>query len=82
MKYILDKCSSPGWSKEFDSEFDARQELLSHICNTCLAGDFTYIGEGGTFITESWDEPAPDQNNIHDLLSTACGCEFGYEEVE
>lgn len=81
MKYILYKMSSPGWEEEFESEFEARRCLLGHICGGCLEGSRTYVGENGELITdEDGDEP-PDRNNTHELLSTACGCEFGYEEV-
>lgn len=70
MKYILIKVSAPGWEKTFATEYDARQELLSHVCKLCLQAH------------EEVDSPAPDVNDIHSLLSTACGCEFMYEEVE
>lgn len=83
MKYILSKCSSPGWEKVYDTEYDARIELRSHICNDCMLGDYTYVGENGELITEEgFDDEPVDPNNIHDLLGTACGCEFEYEEVE
>jgi hypothetical protein len=82
MIYELCKASAPGWVKEYECEYDARQELLKWICKSCLAGSREYIGENGeVVIDEDGDEP-PDQNNIHELLSTACGCEFMYEEYE
>lgn len=68
----LIKVSNPGWEKEFETEADARAELLKYICKVCLSGKEYYSGE-------LVQEPAPNQNYIHDLLGTSCGCEFWYE---
>lgn len=60
------------WTKYFECEYDARQELLRRICRRCLDDN------------DEWDCPIvpPDTNNIDELLATPCGCEFDYEEVE
>ena len=65
MKHELVKRSEPGWAKLFDTEDEARAELLKYICRSCLL---------------PWDQSdSPDPENIHDLLCTPCGCEFLYE---
>lgn len=79
MKHILHKYSGEGWEKSFDTEYDARQELLRHICSDCLDGVRVYL-EDGEFV---YDEIEPvDIHDIHSLLATACGCEFGYTEED
>lgn len=35
MTYVLYKMSAPGWKLEFDTEEQARDELLKHICDQC-----------------------------------------------
>lgn len=82
MKHILTKYSSKGFKKVFDTEYDARQELLSHICGLCLkGGSEQYLDDKGNWVTYYYKDEIPDIHSIDDLLGTACGCEFGYEEV-
>ena len=81
IKHIIEKCSSPGWTKEFSCEYDARQELLKHVCGECLTNQYTYMGEGGKLVTEQDNNEPINIHNIRDLLGTACGCEYNYEEV-
>lgn len=66
MSVTLVKASVPGWEKNFDTEEEARVELLKHICSTCLEG----YGEFKT----------PDQGDIKSLLGTPCGCEYWLED--
>lgn len=69
---MLYKCSAPGWKKEFESEIEARHYLFNNcICNACKAGD-----------EEFGKEPVDINSSIDSVLSTACGCEHGYEEIE
>jgi hypothetical protein len=75
--HTLIKASAPGWEKKFASVEDARVELLMRICKSCLTGEQEYVGAGGTTVIRP--RPAPDPNDIHDLLGTPCGCEFWYE---
>lgn len=69
MKHILYKVSSPGWVKVFNSEYDAKMELLNYIRNNCIEGD-----------EEVGDKPISHNDSISTLLSCPCGCEFDYEE--
>jgi len=78
MKYLLHKCSTPSWTKEYDSEYDCRQELLRHICKDCLEGSINYY-QDGEWVKEDSEDP-PNIHDIEELLSTPCGCEFSYEE--
>ena len=48
---------------------EARELLLMNICDGCLNGN---VDEGC--------EDAPDQSNIEDLLSTACGVQYWVED--
>lgn len=75
----LIKASSPGWEKEFSTIEEARVELLKHICGSCLAGELRYVdtSQEDGFGVET-REP-PDQDDIHSLLGTSCGCEYWYE---
>lgn len=68
----LHKCSIPSWTKEYKTLDEAKEELLLHICNTCIIGD-------------EWpDMPPspPDINDIYSLLGTPCGCEYEVEVIE
>lgn len=69
MQHILYKISSPGWVKVFDSEYDARMELLKYICSACMKGE-----------KEFGDKPLSPNDSIDTLLCCPCGCEFDYEE--
>lgn len=71
----LIKRSSPGWVKEFTSKFALRQELLRHICSTCLDGEITYIGANSEFVTERFGR-VPNRRKWQHLLGTGCGCEY------
>ena len=82
MKHILTKYSFPdSFQKVFDTEYDARQELLAHICGLCLKGGEQYLDDKGNWVKDYYEDEIPDIHSIDDLLGTACGCEFGYEEV-
>ena len=74
--------ASEEWDKTFDTEEEARVELLKHICSACLAGgeweDFDENGVTRGII--SIDQP-PNPNDIGELLGTPCGCEYGVEET-
>lgn len=70
MKYILTKYSSPGWEKEFASEGELKQELYKHICLMCREGEPPDM------------DPVDAFSSVDDLLYTACGCEYGVEEIE
>lgn len=74
MKHILHKRSTPGWSKEFETEESAYAELLTHICGECLSGDHELIGT-----TERHAMTPPNPAVIEDLLGTPCGCEYDFE---
>ena len=67
----------------FNTEDEARAELLKHICSACLAGgeweDFDENGITNGIINI---EQPPNQNDISELLGTPCGCEYGLEEIE
>lgn len=72
MTHELKKLSAPdSWTKLFSTLEEARKELLSHICGTCLRGDEGYWGLG-----------APNTENIEELLATGCGCEYDYRELD
>lgn len=75
MKYILTylpvSLVHSNKPRVFESEYDARQELLKHICGECV-----YTTWEGT------DYELPDKNDIHSLLNTCCGLEWLYEEKE
>lgn len=79
MTYRLYKISAPGWIKEFETEYDARQELLRHICKGCIEGEQSYIGDNGEIVTDKLAHK-PDIHDINSLLSTACGCEYDFED--
>lgn len=68
MYYILTKMSDPGWSKQFAVEQDVYEKLCEHICVPCI----------DEFVEEFGQPPT----TIEDLLYTACGCEFCFEEVD
>lgn len=65
MKYVLYKCSAPGWTKEYDNKLDLQRELNTRICEQCCA-----------------EEGITEISDIQHMLSTACGCEYEYEELE
>jgi hypothetical protein len=67
MKIVLIKMSAPGWEKEFDNEYDLRQELYSCICSMCRNGD------------EITDLVIEVNSPIDDMLCTPCGCEYHVE---
>ena len=72
MKYHLIKCSAPGWIKEFKSEVEARHFLFNNcICSLCTEGD-----------EETGYEPIDINSSIWSMLSTSCGCEYDYEEID
>lgn len=71
MKHILYKISSPGWTKEFSSEEEAKEELFKYICNNCRE-------EGNEFD----DPPINKDSSIEDMLWSPCGCEFRYDEEQ
>lgn len=80
MGIILHKCSAPGWSKTFETEDEARQELLKHICEACLAGgEWDGFDENGKTTGIVHVESPPDQSDINALFGTACGCEYELE---
>lgn len=80
-KWMLIKYSAPGWEKEYPSRSALIEALAEHhICGTCLAGQYTYVGTGGTLVTEQEDR-IPNRRSLRQLLSTCCGCEFGAEKV-
>lgn len=78
---ILIKASDPGWKKEFSTIEEARKELLSHICFACLVGgEWDDIDENGFTTGVTITDTPPNQNDIYELLSTPCGCEYWLEE--
>jgi len=79
--YKLIKYSTPSWTKEFHSYSECCEELLKHICSQCINGERTFISNG-EFVTETDIYNCPDIRDIHSLLSTSCGCEYGVEEPE
>lgn len=68
MKLI--KASLPGWTKEFDNEYDLKADLYDHICDLCRAGD-----------SEFDDPPVEANSSIDEMLWSPCGLEF-YVEYE
>lgn len=97
MKQFLYKCSSPGWKKEVGSELEAKELLYSHICSTCRKeliyeqrhGEKSYADVVGEVLTPEqqalWDDTPMAQLHevsITDLLTTACGFEYSYEEKD
>jgi len=81
MKLI--KYSSPGWIKEFENEFDLREELAKHICSECMNNQSSYIDEvNDELVVVTVTEGGPiSKYVIQDMLSTACGCEYGVEGI-
>lgn len=87
--YVLEKYSSPGWEKSFETQEELINHLRSHICKTCLSGYHIYLGEDGEEIEEdNWSSFPVDVEydgvfypcrDIQTLLSTACGCEYGVQ---
>jgi hypothetical protein len=67
MTYILYKSSKPGWKKEYESAGDLKTELSSWVCGQCREDFESEYGE-------------PIQS-IRDMLGTACGCEFDFENT-
>ena len=71
------------WEKRFETEDEARQELLKHICSACLAGgEWEGMDENGITLGIINAERPLNQNDISDLLGSPCGCEYGLEEVQ
>ena len=68
MNYVLYKLSVPGFKHEYDSYGDVRQELEGYVCGTCKEDYFNYYGTR--------------PKSIYELLGTACGCEFSFENPE
>lgn len=80
MTVTLHKCSAPGWSKVFETEDEARQELLKHICGACLAGgEWEGFDETGFTTGIINAENPPDQSDVNALLGTPCGLEYEIE---
>lgn len=67
-KYTLIKLSAPGWEKSYTDMLQLKAELAEWVCKSCHKEFETEYGE-------------PPQS-ILDLLSTACGCEFMFENAE
>jgi hypothetical protein len=65
-----------GWTKEFATEEEVRQELYRNTCGICRVGEKVY-GNDGELVHE-FEGVNPD-SSLGDLLSTGCGCEFGVE---
>ena len=97
MKHILYKCSSPEWKKEINSELEAKELLYDRICSSCLReiayeqrnGERSYADVVMEVLTPEqqalWDETPLAQVHevsLNDLLTTACGFEYEYEESE
>ncbi len=77
MPHLIHKRSTPGWTKEFPTQDDARKELLSHICFDCMLGDHPLIDT-----TERHIVGPPNKEIMGDLLGTPCGCEYEYEAAQ
>jgi hypothetical protein len=82
---FLHKLSSPGWSKEFNTEYEAVLELRKYICETCLLHNPLIVNENGELEEFELDDPIVDVIyegkrfeclDKNTLLSTSCGCEF------
>ena len=69
MTYTLIKCSTPGWTKDFETEEALKIELFSNICSFCV-NDVEYNGT---------EFPLSETSHLGDLLCTGCGCEFMVE---
>lgn len=93
----LYKCSKPGWVKDVGSELEAKEILYKHVCTTCLKeiayeniyGERSYADCVGEELTaegqEKWDSVSPvelSECSLDDLLCTACGFEYGFDEDE
>lgn len=76
MKLI--KASLPGWTKEFDTEQELKEELFSHICAYCCNGE-KMTDDDGNIIWEL--DPVGPDDSIDEMLSTSCGLEF-YVELD
>lgn len=68
MRYNLFKISSPGWSMYGADLNNTIMALKPHICGMCQEDDMETPIE---FTEES----------LHEMMGTACGCEFVLEEV-
>lgn len=85
----MQKYSSPGWEKFYETKDELIDNLRAHICNNCLSGPQMYVGEDGKLIPmdDDWN-PVVDTEyegifyecrDIATLLNTSCGCEYGVE---
>lgn len=97
MKYRVTKISSVGWSQTFNSELDVKKLMYSCVCNTCLKeiaykqqyGEYPFAGYDGESPDDveiaQWENiktPEMDEVSLKDLLYSACGLEYDYEEEE
>jgi hypothetical protein len=74
MKLI--KMSSPGWEREFQMEEELKAELYSWICKDCKEGYEDEYEDDLIFKSLSINI----DSSLYEMLSTACGCEFGIED--
>lgn len=72
---ILEKMSSPGWIKQFESEAELKTVLWSHICKSCRTGEIN--SETGELYPFS--QGVTEESSIDEMLATPCGCEFDVE---
>lgn len=65
--YELTKLSTPGWQKQFPTVLEAYTELQHYICDNCIEEFISLYSH--------------DPEDIYDLLWTACGAEFMFEQL-
>lgn len=65
--YTLSKCSSPSWDKQFDTLQELKDELEKWVCSLCIIEELNYWKQY---------EKMSIFDQINELLSTPCGCEF------
>ena len=81
---VLHKYSTPGWSKEFNSNWELTTELRKFICRDCLEGKDLAVSIHGdlnevetTTVDTEYNGKIFKCHDVDTLLSTNCGLEFG-----
>jgi hypothetical protein len=76
MAVVLNKISSPGWTREFPDLPSAVVELRKHVCRGCLSGA---PEEGEPPLDRVEDGILVECHDAISLLNTSCGYEFSLE---
>lgn len=67
-KYALTKLSRPGWEKNYSDVLDLKAELGEWVCEICFS--------------EFEDKYGEPPMSVLDMLTTACGAEFEFRNLE